>query len=175
MSRSCGQKRNMNKLMRCIVFAVRKKQHVRLRILTTIGIQYLCPYSDRSTLCNNVYGGILCVKSSPVLSLSSALTLHRSFTVALVCYVVASPISAFICYRFKMLRSLVVVGYTLFLVWAICMATISLDGHAAIYGYQAFLGTALALVLNAVVASAQLSAPPELMYVRAKYWQTCHD
>lgn len=93
----------------------------------------------------------------------TVLTLHHSFTVALVCYVLGSPISAFICCKFKLLRSLIMAGFTLFLVWAICMATISLDGNAAIYGYQAFLGTALALILNAVVASSQLSAPPELM------------
>ncbi len=80
-------------------------------------------------------------------------------------YVVGSPITAAICYKFKSLRSLVVGGFVFLLAWAICMATTSLCSTSAVWGCQAILGAALAFILNAVVASAQLSAPPELMSV----------
>jgi len=43
------------------------------------------------------------------------------------------------------------------------MATTSLGSTRAVWGYQAILGAALAFILNAVVASVQLSAPPEWM------------
>jgi hypothetical protein len=85
------------------------------------------------------------------------------FAVALCCYIVGSSICAYICYKYKLIRSLIVAGFAAFLVWAVCMATTGLRGQGETYGYQAFLGAGLALVLNAVVASAQLSAPPELM------------
>lgn len=84
---------------------------------------------------------------------------------------VGSPITAVICYRFKNLRTLNVVGFVFLLTWAICMATTSLGSTSAIWGYQAILGAALAFILNAVVASAQLSAPPELMYVKARQFR----
>lgn len=81
----------------------------------------------------------------------------------LIVYVVASPIAAVICYKFKLLRSLIVLGFVCLLVWGICMATTTLDSRRAVWGYSAILGMGIALVLNAVVAAAQLSAPPELM------------
>lgn len=83
--------------------------------------------------------------------------------VALLLYVFVSPLAAVICHRFKLLRSLIAAGFVCFIVWSALMATIKLDSTAGIWGYQAILGAALALVLNAVVASAQLSAPAELM------------
>lgn len=68
-----------------------------------------------------------------------------------------------ISYKFKNLRVLIIAGFVLFVVWAVCMATSSVNSAGANWGYQAILGFALALVLNPVVAGAQLSAPPELM------------
>ncbi|KEF62407.1 uncharacterized protein A1O9_00379 [Exophiala aquamarina CBS 119918] len=87
------------------------------------------------------------------------------FTICLICYVVFSPITALICYKFRNLRSLNVMGFVFLLTWAICMATTSLGSTSAVWGYQAILGVALAFILNAVVASAQLSAPPELISI----------
>ena len=78
-------------------------------------------------------------------------------------YIIWSPVAAVICYRFKQVRSLIVVGFFNFLVFAICMVTATLDSRSAIWGYQVFLGLGLSFVLNAIVAAAQLSAPAEHM------------
>jgi len=87
---------------------------------------------------------------------------HR-FAIALIGYTIVGPIAAFICYRFKQVRSLIVTGFVCFLIFGICMATTTLESHSAIWGYQVFLGTGLSLVLNALVTAAQLSAPAEYM------------
>ncbi|RVX74921.1 hypothetical protein B0A52_01198 [Exophiala mesophila] len=100
-----------------------------------------------------------------VLYATTSMDVSLVFTIALVCYVVLSPVTAVICYKFKSLRTLIIVGFVFFLAWAICMATTTLGSSSAVRGYQALLGAALAFVLNAVVASAQLSAPPELISI----------
>ncbi len=87
---------------------------------------------------------------------------HR-FSIALICYTVVGPVAAVICYRFKQVRLFIVVGFVCFLIFGICMATATLESRSAIWGYQIFLGTALSLVLNALVTAAQLSAPPDQM------------
>ncbi|KAJ9632754.1 hypothetical protein H2204_007629 [Knufia peltigerae] len=101
-----------------------------------------------------------------ILYTTTTLGVSLVFTVCLVCYVLGSPITAIISYKFKNLRVLIMAGFVLFVVWAICMATSSLGSAGANWGYQAILGCALALVLNPVVASSQLSAPPELMFTK---------
>lgn len=56
-------------------------------------------------------------------------------------------------------------GFACLLIFNILAATSSENSRQAFWGYQVFLGAGLALVLNAVVTAAQLSAPPELMWV----------
>ncbi|KAL6245159.1 hypothetical protein RBB50_007934 [Rhinocladiella similis] len=100
-----------------------------------------------------------------VLYATSSLGVSLVFTVCLVCYVVGSPVTAIISYKFKNIRLLIMAGFVLFVVWAVCMATSSLSSTGANWGYQTILGSALALVLNPVVACAQLSAPPEFISI----------
>ena len=45
------------------------------------------------------------------------------------------------------------------------MASSKAGDEAAMWGFQVFLGAGLALVLCALVTLAQLSGPPDLMYV----------
>ena len=78
-------------------------------------------------------------------------------------YAAVSPVGAIICLRYKQVQSLIVTGFVCFIIYAVCMATTSLTNGAATWGYLAFVGTGLSLVLCAVVTAAQLSAPPELM------------
>ena len=128
-----------------------------------LGCQHLRADPNCCALCHNFDGCLVGVSRSIAILPKSALTVNARFTIALVCYVVLSPVTAVICYKFKSLRTLIIVGFVFFLAWAICMATTTLGSSSAVRGYQALLGAALAFVLNAVVASAQLSAPPELM------------
>jgi hypothetical protein len=86
----------------------------------------------------------------------------------MICYTVVGPIAAVVCFRFKEVRGLIVAGYVCFLIFAICMATATLKSRNAIWGFQILLGTGLSLVLNALVTAAQLSAPPQLMWVVPK-------
>ncbi|KAK5050470.1 hypothetical protein LTR84_003751 [Exophiala bonariae] len=104
---------------------------------------------------------------SAILYEKTRLNVSLVFTVVLVCYVGGSPIVAWICYRFKILKILSIAGYVCLLAWAICMATTTLGSRTSVWGYQPLLGAALALIMNAVVSGAQLSAPPELMYVHS--------
>lgn len=78
-------------------------------------------------------------------------------------YGVFSPVGAFLCVRFKLIRSLIVAGFTCLLLFNILAATSKLTSGDAFWGYQVILGAGLALVLNGVVTAAQLSAPPEYM------------
>lgn len=58
-----------------------------------------------------------------------------------------------------------VVSFILFVVFGICMATTTLGSGTAIWVFPAIAGVALALTVSGLVAIAQFSAPPELMYV----------
>ncbi|KAK5026199.1 hypothetical protein LTS07_007724 [Exophiala sideris] len=87
------------------------------------------------------------------------------FSIALMAYGVFSPVGAFLCVRFKLIRSLIVTGFTFLLLFNILAATSKLTSRDAFWGYQVILGAGLALVLNGLVTAAQLSAPPEYISI----------
>ena len=89
--------------------------------------------------------------------------MSRRFSIALMCYGAFSPAGAFLAYRFKLIRSLIITGFTCLMVFNILAATSTLGSQKAFWGYQIVLGAGLALVLNGLVTAAQLSAPPKYM------------
>ena len=90
---------------------------------------------------------------------------NSRFSLSLMVFTVICPLGAIICSRYKQVRSLIIVGFASFLIFSITMATSTVDNVTAYWGIQVFLGIGLGLVLCAIVTAAQLSAPPELMYV----------
>jgi hypothetical protein len=78
---------------------------------------------------------------------------------------VFGPVGAVVSSRYKQVKSLNIIGFILLLVFCACMATSKTGDEAAMWGFQIFLGTGLALVLCALITMAQLSAPPDLMWV----------
>ncbi|OQV00731.1 hypothetical protein CLAIMM_06191 [Cladophialophora immunda] len=87
------------------------------------------------------------------------------YTTAVLVSCAAAVPAAYISYRFKNLRLLAIAGFISFLLFCITIATSTVSGEAAFWGYQAFLGCGLTLSLSALVSAAQLSAPPELISI----------
>ena len=98
--------------------------------------------------------------------LYTTLTIH-SFSIGFITYIIVGWCAAWYSYRRKGVRMIVIVGFTSFLIFNICMATATLKSRTSMWGYAIFFGIGLPCVLNGQVSLAQFSAPPELMYAQS--------
>ena len=129
-----------------------------------LGRKRLCPFPNSHPLSDEVLQCHIAVRALPAWPCPLLLlkVSHR-FSITLMCYGAFSPVGAFLCHRFKLIRSLIITGFTCLGVFNILAATSTLSSQKAFWGYQIFLGAGLAFVLNGLVTAAQLSAPPEYM------------
>lgn len=88
-----------------------------------------------------------------------------AFTVASWTYVLSTCLAGIYCTRTKTVRVPLVVAFTLFCIYHVLMSTTNLTTAMNPWGYIAFLGVALGIALNALIVTAQLSTPPELISI----------
>ncbi|RVX69038.1 hypothetical protein B0A52_06751 [Exophiala mesophila] len=86
-----------------------------------------------------------------------------NFSIGFITYIIVGWCAAWYSYRRKGVRMIVIVGFTSFLIFNICMATATLKSRTSMWGYAIFFGIGLPCVLNGQVSLAQFSAPPELI------------
>ena len=146
-------------------FATRRDSGLR-RSSTNIqlGCKRLCPVPNWHPLSDEVLQCHIAVRGLPTWPCPlRLLKMFHRFSIALMCYGAFSPVGAFLCYRFKLVRSLITTGFSCLVVFNILATTSTLGSQKAFWGYQVILGAGLAFVLNGLVTAAQLSAPPKYM------------
>lgn len=98
-----------------------------------------------------------------VLYVTRPILIGVNFSVSWIAYIFACIAAAMICYRFKKLKLVASAGFMFFTLFYICMATTTLNSNRSVWGFPVFFGVGLAFGLNALIAAAQFSAPPDLM------------
>ncbi|RVX75917.1 hypothetical protein B0A52_00274 [Exophiala mesophila] len=98
-----------------------------------------------------------------VLYVTRPILIGVNFSVSWIAYIFACIAAAMICYRFKQLKLVAAAGFMFFTIFYICMATTTLNSNRSVWGFPVFFGAGLACSLNALIAAAQFSAPPDLI------------
>jgi hypothetical protein len=87
----------------------------------------------------------------------------QRFSICFYALSVSTLLTGAYCTRFRDLRYPMMVGFALFCVFMVCMATADLDSGTAFWGYPVLFGFGLGILLNTIMTTAQLGTPPELI------------
>ncbi|KAK5948536.1 hypothetical protein OHC33_010432 [Knufia fluminis] len=87
------------------------------------------------------------------------------YAVGFITLVVVTQLTGAYCSRSKTLRGPLVVGFTSFTIFAALMSSLTPSTRHNILGYVPFFGLGIGITLNLLVATAQFSAPKELISI----------
>lgn len=85
------------------------------------------------------------------------------YSLCFIAFAISTCITGVYCSRMKSVRVPAVFAFTLFLAYCITMATATVNSSKAVWGYPILFGTGLGICLNALMTTAQLGTPPELI------------
>lgn len=100
---------------------------------------------------------------SSLVFLSPAANIVKSYCLTFIMFMITSWCLAIYSYRVKRIRAPIMLAFTCFATFNVCMSTTQLGSNNAVWGYPVILGCGLGVSLTALVTAAQLSTPPELM------------
>ena len=85
------------------------------------------------------------------------------FSICFFTFAVSTALTGLYCSRFRSLRYPIVVGFGFFVIFMVCMATAGVGSNTPVWGYTVLFGCGLGILLNALMTTAQLGTPPELI------------
>lgn len=85
------------------------------------------------------------------------------YSICFIAFGLSTSVTAVYCSRTKSVRLPAAFAFAMFLAYSIAMATATPGSSTAVWGYPILFGTGLGICLNALVTTAQLCTPPELI------------